>query len=170
MNQETQQPDSMASPRSGGGWTMSSVLLAARLLAAGALLLAGYFKMQGGPVAFMLSIESLEVVPEFLIAPSAYFLPWFEILLGLTLLLGVWTRESAILASGLFAVFTAALISVLARGMKVDCGCFGGMFGEAEVSLFTIGRNVVFLVASATAAVWGGGRFAIERVRSFSSG
>ncbi len=149
----------------GRGWKPSAALLAARVVAAGALLLAGYFKMRGGPVVFMLSIESLELVPEVLIAPAAYFLPGFEILLGVTLLLGVWTRESAALAFGLFAVFTVALVSVLVRGMKVDCGCFGGLFGEEEVSLFTIGRNVVFLVACATAVVFGGGRFAIERGR-----
>lgn len=141
----------------------SLALLAARLIAAGALLLAGYVKMRGGPVAFMLSIDSLELIPQALIAPAAYFLPWFEIILGITLILGVWTRESGALAFGLFAVFTLALASVLLRGMKVDCGCFGGLFGEADVSAFTIGRNIVFLLCCGAAMVFGGGRYAIQR-------
>jgi hypothetical protein len=58
----------------------------------------------------------------------------FEVVLGVTLLIGLWARQGGLLAFGLYTTFTLALASVLIRGMDVDCGCFGGLFGDGTVS------------------------------------
>lgn len=137
------------------------LLFATRFVAAGALLLAGYLKATGNPLAFKLSIDSFKLAPEVLHWPLAYYLPALELLLGMTLLLGLWARASALLAAGLLGAFTLGLASVILRGMKVDCGCFGGLFGEATVGWSSIARNAIFVAAAMATVIFGGGRWAI---------
>ena len=60
--------------------------------------------------------------------PVATGLPWLELLLGLYLLVGLFTQISAAVALTLLAVFTAALTSALLRGLPLEgCGCFGSV-------------------------------------------
>ena len=54
----------------------------------------------------------------------ALVMPWLELLAGLALILGVWTRASAGLVGALLLVFIAAISLNLARGNAIDCGCF----------------------------------------------
>ncbi len=132
-----------------------------RFVAGGALVLAGLIKL-GNPQALMLSIQGYELAPAFLIPFLAYALPWSELVIGLLLLYGAWSREAATLATALFALFTFAVISVLVRKISLDCGCFGGMFGEAAIGWHTVGRNAVFLACS-VAILWKGpGPLAID--------
>ena len=49
-----------------------------------------------------------------------------EIALGLLLVTGIATRAVAGATAVLFAVFVAAVASAAARGLSIDCGCFGG--------------------------------------------
>ncbi len=142
---------------------LNTLLLVARLVAGGALLVAGAIKLSGGPLAFALSIRSFDLVPDALALASAYFLPWFEIGLGAALIAGIWNREAALLAAGVYTVFTVALASVILRGMDVDCGCFGDLFGGSTVSWMTIARNGIFVAASLAVLVLGGGDWAVER-------
>ena len=46
--------------------------------------------------------------------------------MGLLLVAGLFTRQVAVAATLLFVVFTLAVISAAARGLSIDCGCFGG--------------------------------------------
>jgi uncharacterized membrane protein YphA (DoxX/SURF4 family) len=54
----------------------------------------------------------------------ALVMPWLELLAGLALILGIWTRASAVLVGVLLLVFVAAISLNLARGNAIDCGCF----------------------------------------------
>lgn len=147
----------------GSGWVGGLVLLALRLVGGGALLLAGWLKVTGNPMAFALSIESFKLVPAFAVPMLTYYLPWFEVLVGLAIILGVWARPGAVLAGLLYFVFLVGLISVLARGMEVDCGCFAGLFGTESVGWQTILRNLVLMGCCAGTVFWGEGRFALLR-------
>jgi hypothetical protein len=51
-------------------------------------------------------------------------MPWLELLTGLALILGIWTRTSAALIGAMLVVFIAAISLNLARGNAIDCGCF----------------------------------------------
>lgn len=154
------------------GIAISLCLLAARIVAGGALLLAGVLKaqlfagladMQRAPLVLALGIESFRILPTWAINPTAHFLPWLEIIIGLTLLAGIWSRQSALLAAATLTLFTLALASVLLRGLDVDCGCFGGLFGESTVTLASILRNLVFIAAAIIVVARGPGRFALTR-------
>ncbi|MBI1290003.1 DoxX family membrane protein [bacterium] len=143
------------------GVPVSVALLLCRIVAGGAFILAGALKVKGGPLIFQMSIEGFKLVPAWATMPLAYFLPWLEILTGLALVLGIWTRQSALVVTGLYVVFTVGLASVLVRGLDIDCGCFGGLFGESSVGPMSLVRNGVFIVLSLACLILGGGRFAL---------
>ncbi len=140
----------------------SSLLLLIRIIAGGSLLLAGILKLKGDPFAFALAIESFELFPKLIIPSMAYFVPMFEIVLGVAMLGGMWARQAGLLAVVLFGAFTIALASVLLRDMNIDCGCFGDMFGSSDVSWTMIFRNSIFLITSGIVAWFGAGNFAIS--------
>src|SRR5690606_9200985 len=118
-----------------------------RLIAGGALLVAAFMKLKD-PSNLMLSMEAFELLPVAVVPFLSFFLPWLELIVGLTLIYGYWSRPSAALASGLYIVFSLALASVIWRGMKVDCGCFGALTGGGPVTYLSILRNVVFMACS----------------------
>jgi putative oxidoreductase len=77
------------------------------------------------PLQFADSIAAFALLPAVLINLMALTLPPFEIACGL-LMLTPRTRRVAALALTLTAVmFFLALVSALARGLTLDCGCFG---------------------------------------------
>ncbi len=55
----------------------------------------------------------------------AMTLPWIELLAGLAMVLGVRARAGAWVAGLMLVVFTAAVVSAMARGLNFHCGCFG---------------------------------------------
>lgn len=94
------------------------------------VLLGGMFLVSGAlkawdPASFYRSIEDFQVMPAVLALWMAYYLPYLEILVGLGLVLAIKPRECAVVVSGLLAVFILALISAWARGLNIECGCFG---------------------------------------------
>jgi len=140
---------------------LSVALIICRLIAGGALLVAAYGKIIN-PKKLMLSMESFELLPAFLIPISSYILPWTELIVGLLLVAGFATRASAIWSTILYSIFTVAIISVIARGMEVDCGCFGALLGGGSVGIQSIARNLVFLIASGVVLWKGAGLFSVD--------
>lgn len=100
--------------------------LAARVAVGAILVYAGASKAGSPAEEFALVIQSYDVVPLGFALPLAGLLPWLEMLVGWALVLGVETTAAAAIAGAMFAVFLAALGSVVARGIPIpNCGCFG---------------------------------------------
>ncbi|MFG2003608.1 MauE/DoxX family redox-associated membrane protein [Spirillospora sp. NPDC048911] len=59
-------------------------------------------------------------------------------------------RWGALLATALFAAFLGAMVSVLRRGLRVDCGCFGSVRRSNPVSRRTVARTSLFLILAVT--------------------
>ncbi len=57
----------------------------------------------------------------------AFYLPWLEILCGFALILGRLRAGGAAILLGLTAIFIIASIVARARGIDVNCGCFGSV-------------------------------------------
>jgi uncharacterized membrane protein YphA (DoxX/SURF4 family) len=72
------------------------------------------------------AVRAYRILPESLVHPVAYALPYLELAVGVLLILGLGTRIVAILAGVMLLLFIAAVASAGARGLKIDCGCFGG--------------------------------------------
>ncbi len=82
------------------------------------------------------------LLPEVLVAPIAFGPPALEISVGLLLLTGAFVRAAAIAAAVLLTVFIAAVASAWARGLSIDCGCFGGG-GAVAPERTAYGRELV---------------------------
>jgi uncharacterized membrane protein YphA (DoxX/SURF4 family) len=98
---------------------------AARLLLGGLFVVAGALKLPD-PAAAVRAVRAYRLLPEALVGPAAFGLPVVEIAVGLALLAGVFVRASAVLSALMLAGYIAAIASAWARGLQIDCGCFGG--------------------------------------------
>jgi uncharacterized membrane protein YphA (DoxX/SURF4 family) len=72
------------------------------------------------------AVRAYDVLPDAGVEVVAALLPWVELALGVLLLIGVGTRLVAALSAVLLIVFVAGVIQAWARGLSIDCGCFGG--------------------------------------------
>ena len=99
--------------------------LLARLTLGGVIFVAGALKVTT-PYKSAAAMRAYELLPISIANFFGYALPWFEVGLGALLILGVATRLSAFFAGSLMIVFILAIASAWARGLSIDCGCFGG--------------------------------------------
>src|SRR3954451_13128146 len=97
----------------------------ARLVLGGVLVVAGVLKLPD-PAAAVRAVRAYRLLPEPLVGPVALGLPVLEIAVGLALLAGVFVRTAAIAAAALLVVYLVAVGSAWARGLQIDCVCFGG--------------------------------------------
>lgn len=91
---------------------------------AAVFLIAGASKLSQ-PLAFADSVAAFRLLPSQAIAPLALGLPVFEIVTALCLLLRRWRSAALLVLTLLSAIFLFALLQARARGIAVDCGCFG---------------------------------------------
>ncbi len=89
------------------------------------------------PVAFLKMLRQYELTDNpFLLNSIAAALPWFEILCGILLIVGVRLKGTALLIFGMLAAFTAAVLfraldihstqSIAFCAIRFDCGCGSG--------------------------------------------
>jgi uncharacterized membrane protein YphA (DoxX/SURF4 family) len=94
---------------------------------------------------FAISIDSYQILPLWAVELVAKGLPWFEMLLGVLLISGLWRGVSTAAASLLLAVFFSMMIRAMVKGLQIDCGCFGP--GE-RLSWVTLLRDGALLASS----------------------
>ncbi len=112
------------------------------------------------PSAFAKALAEYQILPDFLLLPSAYFLPWLEVALGAALLLGLKCRLAATICGFLSGVFALAITSALIRGLEVDCGCFSG---GAAADISHILLNLVMLGCACFLVDKGAGAFSLDQ-------
>ena len=97
----------------------------ARLGLAAVFLVSGVLKAID-PDATYVAVRAYDVLPKLGVALVAGVLPWLEIAIGLLLLVGIATRAVAVVSAVLLLAFMAGVTQAWARGLSIDCGCFGG--------------------------------------------
>lgn len=100
-----------------------------RLILGGTFLVAGGLKI-ADPAKFALAVENYRLLPRELINLAAIVIPWLEVVAGLFVLAGVWLRAAALLITSLTMLFAVVIGSALARGLNIECGCFGTLGGR----------------------------------------
>lgn len=105
-------------------WLASPWLTVRMQIALGALFVAAAIPKIVDPPSFAQMIYNYRIVPGSLLNLSALVLPWFELLLGVALILGIWRRTAAAWTGILLVVFIVAIGVNFARGNAIDCGCF----------------------------------------------
>lgn len=99
--------------------------LMARLVLGGTLIVAGYLKFDELDKSQM-AVRAYELLPIPLANFMGVFLPFFELAVGILLVLGAATRLSALASGLLMFAFMIGISQAWARGLSIDCGCFGG--------------------------------------------
>ncbi|MET8544134.1 MauE/DoxX family redox-associated membrane protein [Kitasatospora sp. NPDC004799] len=125
--------------------------IAARLLLAAVLGYAGLAKIQDLKEAGR-TVVLYQIVPEDTAQLIGGVLPFVEVALALLLVAGLATRVAAAGAAVLMVVYVAAISSVWARGLSIDCGCFssGGAVTSGAVRgyVIDIARDLVLLAVA----------------------
>jgi uncharacterized membrane protein YphA (DoxX/SURF4 family) len=157
------------------GWSGAGLWLrtGGRILLGGVFVVAGLLKVPD-PAAAVRAVRAYQLLPEPMVAPVAFGLPVVEIAVGLALLAGVFVRTAAIAAAVLLVVFLAGVGSAWARGLQIDCGCFGngGQVAAGQTAYpLEVARDAALLLIAVALAVWPrtrlalGGAFVEEEVR-----
>ena len=107
------------------------------------------------PGDFAVAIYNYQLLPDFAINLSAIFLPWLEVLIAISLVVGIYTRGAALLSSLLFMMFATALTINLVRGLDISCGCFGAFSGN--ISWFYPARDLSLFCVSVFVLIYDSG-------------
>ena len=139
--------------------------LIARLVLGGVLLAAGGLKIANLQKSAM-SVRAYELLPVGLANFLGYVLPWVEIGMGLLLIVGVAVSIVGLLGALTMFAFVIAIAQAWARGLSIDCGCFGGggqVDPEDTKYLSTILRDIGFLLLGVYLYYFPKGKFGIEK-------
>ena len=138
---------------------------AARLGLAAVWLVAGGSKV-GDLAASGRAVVAYRVLPYEVATVVGAALPFVELTLGVLLLVGLATRLAATVSTLLLVVFIAGITSAWARGLSIDCGCFGSGGDLAAGQSPTYGpeilRDVAFLALAAFLLVWPHTRLSVD--------
>ena len=123
-------------------------LLMLRLLI-GALFIAAGLQKIDDIAAFEQAILHYQLTGPALSMLAATVLPWLEIVCGLGLILGIFPRSSAFILTALLVSFTILVLSAMARGLDISCGCFSQDPNTGKIGWLKIIENCVLILLSA---------------------
>jgi uncharacterized membrane protein YphA (DoxX/SURF4 family) len=139
---------------------------AARLVIGGVWIYAGLLKLPH-PDQSVQAVRAYQLLPGDSATTVGHLLPVLEIVVGLCLVLGLLTRAAAVVSGILFVAFIVGIVSVWARGISIDCGCFGGGGYDPDAMSkypWEIARDVGLLLLSAFVAWQGRTRLALDNL------
>ncbi len=99
--------------------------LLARLVVGLVWVVAGWAKVSD-PAGSVRAVRAYDLLPETVVPAVGQGLPVLEICIGVLLVTGLAQRLSAVIAVVLFTAFVIGISSAWARGLQIECGCFGG--------------------------------------------
>jgi uncharacterized membrane protein YphA (DoxX/SURF4 family) len=112
------------------------------------------------------AVNAYKIMPYDLAKVIGAALPFVEIALGLLLLAGLATRLMAGLSGLILLVFIAGIASAWARGLAIDCGCFGGGgelgADQSPAYLTEILRDIGFMLLAGFLVVYPRTRLAVD--------
>ena len=139
--------------------------LFARLILGGVLLAAGALKI-GNLQKSAMAVRAYERLPVSLANFLGYTLPWIEIGVGLLLITGALVRISGLIGAVTMLAFIIAIGQAWARGLSIDCGCFGGggaIDPEDTKYLSEIIRDIGLLILGIYLYLYPKGRFGLDK-------
>lgn len=120
--------------------------LVLRIALGGIFIYAAWAKLRDPWELYALAINSYEVLPLWAVELVARTLPWLELVVGVGLIAGIGLRIWSAATSLLLVVFFGLMVRAFAKGMQINCGCFGGT-GDI-ISKWTLLRDGSMLAGS----------------------
>ena len=100
-----------------------------RILTGLLFVVSGFIKLMQPYQNFLATIQSYEILNSASAVLLARAMPWAEFIVGVFLILGLWSRISMLVLWGFNMVFIGAVGSALIRRLPIQkCGCFGDSF------------------------------------------
>jgi uncharacterized membrane protein YphA (DoxX/SURF4 family) len=140
--------------------------LVARLVTGGVWIAAGALKLPD-PYESVRAVRAYDLLPEAVVPTVGLLLPIVEVVLGAALVLGLLTRGAGVVSALLLVLFIVGIASVWARGIEIQCGCFGNGGARAGASSaypWEIARDVGLLLLSVFLVWLPRTRLALDRV------
>lgn len=128
-----------------------ALLLVFRVLVGGLFVYAGIVKVFD-PLGFAQDIRNYRLVGQSLSLAAALYLPWLEVIAGAFLAAGFLRRASALILSAMLAFFILLTVVTIARGIDVDCGCFGALSRRADWRLLAEDALMLWMTLSVLSA------------------
>ena len=118
------------------------------------------------PADFAKIVYGYGLFPEILINLIAITIPFLELVTGLALIIGIYSRSAAITINGLLLAFIFVLSINLIRGHEFDCGCFSvGKSGYSSSPGVTIARDIFYFILGLQVILFNGiRRISIKRL------
>ncbi len=150
-------------PQAAGRWLpwVGSIV---RLVVGAVWIVAGAIKLPD-PAESVRAVRAYELLPEKIVPTVGHGLPFLEIAIGLLLVTGLGTRIAASVSAVLFVLFIIGIGSAWARGLQIDCGCFGGGGFDADATSkypWEIARDVGLLAGSLLLVWWPHTRLSLD--------
>lgn len=98
--------------------------LALAIIIGGVFIYAGALKVWD-PMKFANDIANFRILPWPIGVRLAFYLPWLEIVCGLAVIVGRMRSGALGILTALTVIFMIATVAAQARGIDLDCGCFG---------------------------------------------
>jgi uncharacterized membrane protein YphA (DoxX/SURF4 family) len=121
-----------------------------RLILGSVFIYAAYTKLRQPWELFALSIDSYRLLPGWAVIGVARTLPLVELVVGVLLVAGAWTRTAATAATVLLAAFLAIMVRAYFGELNIDCGCFG--IGQALGTMTLIRDSLLTMLSLAVTA------------------
>jgi len=132
-----------------------------RLLFGGLLIYASYDKILD-PTAFGKAVWNYKIFSRGISLGIATVLPWMELLSGLGIILGILFRGATLLSLLMMLAFTGGVISGLARGLDISCGCFSLDPNVGKIGWMKILENLGLVLAAAFLFFSNSAKFMLE--------
>ena len=140
--------------------------VAARLIVGVVDVAAGVAKFPD-PAGNVRQVRAFQILPEAVVPAVGHALPTVEILLGALLVLGLLIRSVAVLATLFFIAFIIGIASAWARGLEINCGCFGSHGVPADPHrqyAIDIARDIGLVICSLWLVLWPRTRLALDNL------
>ena len=113
----------MTGPTFKGILTSRYLAFALRLCVGGFFLYASMSKIPY-PAQFAEATANYQLVPHWLLNPTAVVLPWIEFVCGLFLVIGFTSRASTVIIGLLLVLFNIMVLINMYWGAPISCGCY----------------------------------------------
>lgn len=124
--------------------------LAWTFLHAGALKVWDFKRGQPATQDFVVAIQQFHLLPSPDVSVLlAVYLPWVEIFAALGLFVRRVQLGAASTIAAMTALFMGALASAWARGLRIDCGCFGRDEAASDIPTLLLRDGCILLAALA---------------------
>lgn len=122
------------------------LIIVCRVVVGGIFILAGVSKLIEPIAEFIALGRSWDIIPDPLLTWYMTMLPWVELVFGIMLILGLFTRVSAAVIGLTILSFIIAITINMVRGRTLeDCGCFGSTLHFGDTFAQLLWRDLVLM-------------------------